>query len=126
MARPNTFINRFRYSILAVLIVVTIGYGYYLYRLYVPAAPPAPPPSIPVAVLVDGSVQIDGVTYLNLATLKPKVAAIEVAHPGAGYSITAPRGQDFNGVAKAVVLLQQAGAKTVWVLNEPKNADDKK
>jgi biopolymer transport protein ExbD len=124
MARPNTFINRFRYAILAVLIVLTIGYGYYLYRLYVPSAPPAPPPSIPVAVLADGSVKIDGVTYANVATLKPKIAEIEKAHPGAGYSINAPRGQDFKGIAMAVVLLQQSGAKTVWVINEPQKKSD--
>jgi biopolymer transport protein ExbD len=122
MAHPNTFINRFRYIILAVLIVLTVGYGYYLYRLYVPAAPPAPPPSVAVAVLADGSVRIDGVTYANVATLKPKIAEIEKNHPGAGYSISAPRDQDFNGIAKAVVLLQQSGAKTVWVINEPKKA----
>ncbi|GAA0570973.1 hypothetical protein [Rhizomicrobium electricum] len=124
MARPNTFINRFRYTILAVLVVLTIGYGYYLYRLYVPSAPPAPPPSIPVAVLADGSVKIDGVTYANVATLKPKIAEIEKAHPGAGYSINAPRGQDFKGIAMAVVLLQQSGAKTVWVINEPQKKSE--
>jgi biopolymer transport protein ExbD len=119
MARPNTFINRFRYTILAVLIIATIGYGWYLYRMYVPPPPPPPPPSIPVAVLADGSVVIDGVTYSHVDTLKPKLAAVEAAHPGTGYSINAPRGQDFNGIAKAVVLLQQSGAKTVWVINEP-------
>jgi biopolymer transport protein ExbD len=122
MATPNSFINRFRYIILAVLIVLTVGYGYYLYRLYVPAAPApvAQAPSVTVAVLADGSVVIEGTTYSNAAALKPKLAEIERAHPGTGYTINAPRGQDFNGIAKAVVLMQQAGAKTVWVVNEDK------
>ena len=119
MARPNDFINRFRYTILAVLTVVTIGYGYYLYRQYVPAAPPPPPPAIAVTVAADGSVTIDGAHYGDAASLKPKLAQIEKDHPGAGYSITAPRGEDFNGIAKAVILLQNAGAKTIWVINEP-------
>ena len=120
MARPNDFINRFRYAILAVLIVATIGYGYYLYRIYVPAQPPAPPPSVAVAVLADGSVEIEGVTYSSPTTLKPKLAEIEKARPGAGYSINALRGENFNGIAKAVVLLQASGAKTIWVINEQK------
>jgi biopolymer transport protein ExbD len=124
MARPNDFINRFRYAILAILIVATIGYGWYLYRMYVPAQPPAPPPSIAVAVLADGSVVIDGVTYANVSTLKPKLAAIEKDHPGAGYSINAPRGQNFEGIAKAVVLMQQSGAKTIWVINEPEKKSE--
>lgn len=119
MARPNEFINRFRYAILAVLIILTIGYGYYLYRIYLPAPPPAPPPSVAVAVLADGSVEIEGVTYSSPAALKPKIAEIEKAHPGAGYSINAPRGENFTGIAKAVVLLQASGAKTIWVINEP-------
>ena len=120
MARPNDFINRFRYVLLAVLIVVTVGYGYYLYRLYFqPApAPAAAAPSVTVAVLADGSVVIDGATYATADALKPKLAEIERAHPGTGYTINAPRGQDFNGIAKAVVLMQSAGAKTIWVVNE--------
>lgn len=120
MARPNTIVNRFRYAILTILVVVTIAYGFYLYRLYVPEAPPAPPPSIPVAVLADGSVRIEGITYSSIDTLQPKIAAIQQDHPGAGFSISAPSDQDFNGIAKAVVLMQRAGAKTVWVINEPK------
>lgn len=122
MARPNTFINRFRYIILAVLVVVTVGYGYYLYRLYFqpPAAATQQAPSKTIGVLADGAVVIDGVTYSTVEALKPKLAEIDRAQPGIGYTINAPRGQDFNGIAKAVVMLQQAGAKTVWVVNEEK------
>jgi biopolymer transport protein ExbD len=122
MPRPNTFVNRFRYTILAVLTIATIGYGWYLYRLYF--QPPAPAaeqaPSVAVSVLADGSVVIDGVTYSTPETLRPKLVQIEQAHPGTGYSINAPHGQDFSGIAKAVVLLQKSGAKTVWVINEQK------
>jgi biopolymer transport protein ExbD len=124
MARPNEFINRFRYAILAVLIIATIGYGYYLYRIYLPAQPPAPPPSVAVTVLADGSVQIEGLTYATPAALKPKIAEIEKSRPGAGYSINAPRGENFTGIAKAVVLLQSSGAKTIWVINEPQKKSD--
>ncbi len=121
MASPGEILNKFRYTALAVLIVLTVGYGYYLYRLYVPEQPPGPPPSIPVAVMVDGTVRIDGTLYTSPATLKIKVAEIQKEHPDAGFSIRAPRGERLEPIAKAVSLLQKSGAKTVWVLNEPQN-----
>jgi biopolymer transport protein ExbD len=120
MPQPVNLIHRFRVIILTVLVAVTIGYGYYLYRMYVPAAPPPPPPSIPVAVMADGSVRVDGVSYAAPDQLKPKIAELQRDHPGAGFAITAAQGQDFNAIAKAVVLMQNSGAKTVWVINEPK------
>ncbi len=119
MTRPGDFLNRFRYAVLAVLTVLTIGYGYYLYRTYVPAAPPSPPPSIPVAVMVDGSIRINGTLYTAPEKLQVKVAEIQRDHPNAGFTIHAPRGQTFEPIAKAVVLLQKSGAKTIWVVNEP-------
>jgi len=118
MAQPANFINRFRIAILTVLVIVTVGYGWYLFRLYVPAAPPQPY-SVVVQVLADGSVRIDGSVYADEKALAPAIAAIQRQHPDAGFSITAPRGDDFNGIAKAVVLMQKSGARTVWVINEP-------
>jgi biopolymer transport protein ExbD len=119
MSQPANFVNRFRYAVLAVLTVVTLAYGYYLYRVYAPAEPAAPPPSIPVAVMVDGSVRIDGAPYATPAALKAKVAAMQDSHPGAAFSITAPHGGNFEPIVKAIVLLQQNGAKKVEVVNEP-------
>jgi biopolymer transport protein ExbD len=120
MARPGDFLNRFRYAVLAVLTVLTIGYGYYLYRTYVPAAPPSPPPSIAVAVMVDGSIRIDGALYTSPDKLKIKVAQIQKEHPDAGFTIQAAYGAHFEPIGKAVSLLQKSGAKTIWVVNEPK------
>lgn len=115
MAHP--LINRFRYIILAVLIVATAAYGYYLWRIYVPAAP-AEKYSVAVAVLETGSVRIDGTVYAAPDALKSKISEIERAHPGAGFSIIAPPGKNLEPVAKAVVLLQNSGAKTIWVIND--------
>lgn len=120
MARPGDFLNRFRYAVLAGLIVLTIGYGYYLYRTYVPSAPASPPPSIPVAVMVDGSIRIDGALYTSPQKLKTKVEQIQKDHPGAGFTIQAAYGARFEPIGKAVSLLQKSGAKTIWVVNEPK------
>ena len=116
MAHP--LVTRYRYVVLAILIIVTLAYGYYLYRTYFPGAAPEPY-SVPVAVMVDGTVRIDGALYTSPEKLKQKVAEIEKAHPGAGFSIQAPKGDTMEPVAKAVVLLQKSGAKTVWVINEP-------
>lgn len=141
MPQPANFVHRFRYAVLAVLTVVTLAYGYYLYRIYWPVEPAAPPPPIPVAVLTDGTVRLDGALYANPETLKPAIAKLQEDHPGAAFSITAPHGGNFEPIAKAVVLLRQSGAKTVEVLNspdpvpganatgsltEPRNVDDKK
>lgn len=121
MARPGEFLNRFRYAVLAVLTVLTIGYGYYLYRTYVPAAAPSPPPSIPVAVMVDGSIRIDGALYTGPEKLKDKVDQIQKDHPGAGFTIQAAYGAHFEPIGRAVKLLQASGAKTIWVVNEAKD-----
>jgi hypothetical protein len=126
MARPGDFLNKFRYTALAVLIALTIGYGWYLYRFYVPAQPPGPPPSIAVAVMVDGSVRIDGTLYTTPEKLRIKVEQIQNEHPDAGFSIHAPPGETFQSIAKAVALLQNSGAKTIWVLNEPRPPGDSK
>jgi hypothetical protein len=117
MPQPANFMNKFRYAILIVLVIVTVGYGWYLYRLNAPAEPPHPV-SVAVEVLADGSVRIEGTVYASKAALAPKIAAVQREHPDAGFSITAPRGDDFNGIAKAVVLMRQSGANTVWVINE--------
>jgi hypothetical protein len=122
MNSTREFVNRFRYAILAVLVVTTLAYGYYLYRLYVPAAPPSPAPTVNVAVMVDGSIRLDGVLYSTADKLKPKVALLEKDHPGVSFSIHAPYGADFVPVGKAVVLLQHSGAKTIWVINLPKKS----
>ncbi len=116
----NAFINRFRYTILAVLIVVTIGYAYYLFRLYGPAPAPSAPPSVIVAVMTDGSVRIDGALYDTPQKLTPKIEQLQKEHPDVGFTIRAPYGSDFAPTAKAVVLLKNSGAKTIWVINEPK------
>lgn len=121
MPQPANFVNRFRYAVLAVLTVVTLAYGYYLYRIYWPTEPAAPPPPIPVAVLSDGTVRIDGALYANPETLKPAVVKLQEDHPGAAFSISAPHGGNFEPIAKAVVLLRQSGAKTVEVVNELPN-----
>lgn len=120
MANPQDLVNRYKYPVLAILVLLTVVYGYYLFRLYGPQPEPEKY-SVPVAVLAEGHVQIDGVVYDRPETLKAKVAEIQQAHPAAGFSITAPRG-DMIPTAKAVVLLQNSGARTVWVLNEPQSA----
>ena len=121
MARPGDFLNKFRYAILVALTVLTIGYGYYLYRIYVPAEPPSPP-SIAVAVMVDGSINIDGTRYTSPEKLKAKVDEIQKAHPNAGFTIQAAYGTHFEPIGKAVSLLQKSGAKTIWVVNEQKKS----
>jgi biopolymer transport protein ExbD len=115
MASPGEILNKFRYTALAVLIVLTVGYGYYLYRVYVPAQPT----SIPVAVMVDGTIRIDGTLYTSPEKLKIKVAEVQKEHPDAAFSIHALRGETVEPIAKAVMLLKKSGAKTVWVENEP-------
>ena len=118
MPQPANFVHRFRYAVLAVLTVVTLAYGYYLYRIYWPTEPAAPPPSIPVTVMVDGTVRLDGALYATPETLKRKVTELQDSHPGAAFSITASHGGNFEPIAKAVVLLRQSGAKKVEVVNE--------
>jgi biopolymer transport protein ExbD len=125
MAKQAQFVSRFKYTILAVLTVVTLAYGYYLYRVYWPAEPAASPPPIPVAVMVDGTVRVDGATYASPAALKRKVTEMQQSHPGAAFSISAPHGGNFEPIAKAVALLQQSGAKTIEVVNEPPPTPDK-
>ena len=120
MNSTREFVNRFRYAILTVLVVTTLAYGYYLFRLYVPAAPPAPAPTINVSVMMDGSVRLDGTVYATEDKLKPKVAELQSEHPGVSFSIQAAYGADFAPIGKAVILLQHSGAKTVWVINQPK------
>ena len=119
MTNPRLFAGQLKYAVLALLIVVTAGYGYYLFKIY---GPEPEKYSVPVAVMVDGTVRIDGALYESSEKLKPKVAQIQREHPDAGFSIRAPRGETMIAVAKAVVLLQKSGAKTVWVLNDPKSA----
>ncbi len=126
MARPGNFLDKYRYAALAVLLVLTVGYGWYLYRLYVPAEPPGPPPAIPVAVMADGAIRIDGTLYASSDKLEAKVAEIQKHHPRAGFQIRAPRGNEMEPIAKAVVLLQKSGAKTIWVVNEPQNTQKKR
>lgn len=116
----NSFVTKFRYTILAVLVVATIGYGYYLYRFYMPAAAPAPPPSVAVAVMVDGTIRIDGTLYDTPEKLRPKVAQLQKDHPDIGFTIHAAYGAHLDPTVKAVALLRQSGAKTVWVVNEQK------
>lgn len=117
MANPRTIANRSRYAVLALLTLITLAYGYYLWRTY--ALQPEPEKySVPVAVTADGSVRIDGTLYAAPQTLKTKIEEIARAHPGAGFSIQTKRGESLEATAKAVVLLQKSGAKTVWVINE--------
>jgi|GEM_PF-1245078 len=123
MADPRQLVNRYRYAVLAILIVVTAAYGYYLFRTYWPGAQPEKY-SVPVAVMVDGTVRIDGALYTSPEKLKLKVMQIQSEHPDAGFSIQAPRGDTLEAVAKAVMLLQKSGAKTVWVINEPPKAQN--
>ena len=119
MNKQAAFVNRFKYTILAILTVVTVVYGYYLYKIYM--MPPPAPVSIPVTVTAAGAVQIEGTVYTTADTLKGKVAAIQNEHPKAGFAITAAPDAAFEPVAKAVTLLKQSGANEVWVLNEPKD-----
>lgn len=121
MSKQADFVNRFKYTILAVLTVVTVAYGYYLYKTYF--TPPPAPVSVPVTVMANGAVVIDGRTYTTLADLQPKVTAVQREHAKAGFSITVPHGATMEPVAKAIALLKQSGANEVWVLNEPKPAD---
>lgn len=120
MNKSRDFVNRFRYTILAVLIVVTIGYGYYLFRLYAPAPAPGPAPTVNVAVMVDGTIRIDGTLYATPDKLAPKVAALQKEHPDIGFNIQAAYGSNFEPTAKAVVLLKKSGARAIWVINEQK------
>lgn len=122
MNNTRDFVNRFRYAILAVLVVLTIGYGYYLYRLYMPAEQPAQAPTVNVAVMVDGSVRIDGAQYDTPEKLKPKVAELQKEHPDISFTINAGYGAQMEPISKAVVLLRLSGAKTVWVVNDTKKA----
>lgn len=119
MANPRVFAGQLKYAVLALLIVVTVGYGYYLFKIY---GPEPEKYSVPVAVMVDGTVRIDGALFETPDKLKLKVAQIQREHPDAGFSIRAPKGDTMIAVAKAVVLLQKSGAKTVWVLNEPQKS----
>jgi biopolymer transport protein ExbD len=121
MLDPRLFAGRLKYAVLALLILVTVGYGYYLFRTYWPMRE-AEKYTVPVAVMVDGTVRIDGALFESPEKLKLKVAQIQSEHPDAGFSIQAPRGETLEPVAKAVVLLQKSGAKTVWVINEPQKA----
>lgn len=118
MLNPRLFAGHLKYAVLAVLILVTVGYGYYLFKIYGPV-PEAEKFSVPVAVMVDGTVRIDGALFETPEKLKLKVAQIQHEHPDAGFSIRAPRGETMEAVAKAVVLLRNSGATTVWVINEP-------
>lgn len=119
MDNLKELVNKFRYTVFAVLVVLTVGYGYYLYTLYFPAEP-TQPASIAVTAVAGGGVRIDGETFTSAESLKTKVTSLQQEHPGAGFEIKAPAGQDFNDVAKAVVLLRDSGANTIWVLNETK------
>ncbi len=123
MPNPRLFADRLRYLVLALLILVTAGYGYYLFKTYWPV-PDAEKYSVPVAVMVDGTVRIDGTLFVGPEKLKLKVAQIQHEHPDAGFSIQAPRGETMEAVAKAVVLLRNSGARTVWVINEPPGAPE--
>jgi biopolymer transport protein ExbD len=73
-----------------------------------------------VAVMVDGSIRIDGALYTSPQKLKAKVDQIQKDHPGAGFTIQAAYGAHFEPIGKAVSLLQKSGAKTIWVVNAPK------
>lgn len=119
MPQPANLMNRIRYILLAVLTVAIIGYGFYLYRMYVPATPPEPPAPIAVTVLADGSVKLDGTVYTTVEQIKPKIAQLQHDTPGTSFSIVAPKGDDFQGIAKAVVLMQNAGANKVTVTLNP-------
>jgi len=125
MPNPQLFAGRLKYAVLGLLILITAGYGYYLFRTYGPVAE-AEKYSVPVAVMVDGTIRIDGALYESPDRLKSKVAQIQSEHPDAGFSIRAPRGETMEAVAKAVVLLRNSGAKTIWVINEPVPAGDSK
>jgi len=124
MEHLGELVRKFRYTVLAVLVVLTVGYGFYLYTLYFPAEP-AQPESIVVTAVAGGGVRIDGVTFTSAEALKAKVASLQKDRPGAGFEIKAPAGQDFNDVAKAMILLRDSGASTIWVLNETKGAAGK-
>lgn len=119
MANPQSLVNRYRYVVLVVLTAVTLAYGYYLYRSYWPQQESEKAYSVPVTVMADGTLRIEGTTFATPDTLKVKIADIQREHPGAGFSIVAPRNDTMIPIAKAVVLLQKSGAKTIWVLNEP-------
>lgn len=121
MSKQADFVNRFKYTILAILTVVTVAYGYYLFKTYF--APPPTPVSVPVSVAAGGAVVIEGHTYTTVADLQPKVASIQREHAKAGFSITVPHDASMEPVAKAIALLKHSGANEVWVLNEPKPAD---
>ncbi len=124
MRNSREFINRFRYAILAVLVIVTVAYGYYLYRFYFPAEPPAAP-TVNVAVMADGSIRIDGALYDTPGKLKAKVSQLQNEHADISFTINAPYGAQMEPISKAVVLLRLSGAKTVWVVNEKPNATGK-
>ncbi len=123
MPDPRLFAGRLKYAVLALLILITAGYGYYLFKTYWPVAE-AEKYTVPVAVMVDGTVRIDGALFESPEKLKRKVAQIQSEHPDAGFSIRAPRGETMVAVAKAVVLLRNSGAKTIWVINEPQGASE--
>lgn len=114
--RPVGF-DRIRYILLAVLSVAVVVCAVLLWRQR--SAPPAPPVPIAAEATSDGAVRIEGVVYATPETLKAKVAELQAQHPGAGFSINAPPGGNLENVAKAVILLQQSGATSVWVVNEP-------
>lgn len=117
MKNTKEFVNRFRYAILAVLVVVTLAYSVYLYRVYVPGEQPEPP-TVNVTVTIDGNIRMDGALYDNVDKLKPKIAQLQSEHPDISFSIHAAYGAQMEPISKAVVLLRQAGARTVWVVNE--------
>ncbi|GAA0534634.1 biopolymer transport protein ExbD [Rhizomicrobium palustre] len=123
MATPRFTANRYRLIVLVVLTAITLAYGYYLLRSYMPGQAPvaAEKYSVPVSVTAEGGIKLEGTLYTSPEALKTKVADLQRLHPGMGFSIAAKRGDSLEAVAKAVVLLQQSGAKTVWVLNEPQN-----
>ncbi len=121
MRSSRDFVNRFRFAILAVLVIVTVAYGYYLYRFYAPAEQPAPSQTVNVAVMADGSNRIDGAQYDSPDKLKLKVVELQKEHPDISFTINAAYGAHMEPISKAVVLLRLSGAKTVWVVNDTKN-----
>ena len=112
---------KLRLAALIVLTLITAGYAYWLFMPHGQTEAPPPDTIVQAEVLADGSVTIGGERFSDPGKLRAKVAEIQKAHPGAGFSLHAPRDMKFEPIGKAAMLFQNSGAAKVGFITEPKN-----
>ncbi|HUO97634.1 MAG TPA: hypothetical protein VMU01_03155 [Rhizomicrobium sp.] len=114
--------NKFRWAALIALILITLGYAYYLITQYGRApGPTAPDTVVQAEVLADGAVMLGGRRYSDPAKLKEKVAALQNVHPHTSFNLRIPSNTKSASLGKAALLFQQSGAYKVVFVAEQKN-----